>query len=44
MWREFIAEISALGWLAFVKGPEIHLALPILYFALALSFLLWRRK
>lgn len=44
MWRELIAEINALGWRAIAFGPEIHLALPFLYLALAMLVLFWRRK
>lgn len=33
MWQEVMAEISARGWRAFVYGPEVHLALPVLYAA-----------
>lgn len=44
MWRELIAEINALGWRAIAYGPEIHLALPVLYLALAMLVLFWRRK
>lgn len=44
MWREFVAEITALGVKAFEHGPEIHLALPVLYLALAIIILFWRKK
>lgn len=43
MWREFVAEL-ALGWRAFAFGPEIHLALPVLYLALAMLILFWRKR
>lgn len=39
MWQEFIDEMAALGYKAFVRGPEIHLALPFLTLALALLIL-----
>ena len=41
MWREFVAEISARGWRAFVYGPEVHLALPILYGVISFTLLWW---
>ena len=44
MWREFAAEVTALGLKAFEHGPEIHLALPVLYLALAMFILFWRKK
>lgn len=30
MWQDLVSEISALGWLAFVYGPEAWLVLPAL--------------
>lgn len=41
MWREFLAEISARGWRAFVFGPEIFLALPVLSAALGAAGVAW---
>ena len=43
MLHEIADELGALGWRAVVHGPEIHLALPVLYLALAL-LILWRKK
>lgn len=40
--REILDELAALGWYAVRHGPEAHLALPWLYFALALMILFWR--
>ena len=40
--REILDELAALGWYAVRHGPEIHLALPGLYLALALIILFWR--
>lgn len=44
MLREILAEITALGWRAVLHGPEIHLALPFLYLALAMIILFWRKQ
>lgn len=44
MLREILDEFAALGWHAIAHGPEIHLALPAAYLALALVILFWRRK
>jgi hypothetical protein len=44
MLQAIIDELRALGWHAIVHGPEIHLALPAVYLALALVILFWRRK
>ena len=41
MWREFLAEISARGWRAFVFGPEIFLALPVLSAAMGAAAIAW---
>ena len=44
MWREFVAEVSSLGWRAFVFGPEIHLVLPALYAVIAIVLIFRRKK
>lgn len=44
MLQEIADELRALGWHAVVHGPEIHLALPALYLALAVTVLFWRKK
>ena len=41
MWREILAEISARGWRAFVFGPEIFLALPVLSAAMGAAAIAW---
>ena len=41
MWREFFAEISARGWRAFVCGPEIFLALPVLFATVGAAGIAW---
>lgn len=43
MLQEIIDELAALGWRAVLHGPEIHLALPVLYLILAL-LILWRKR
>ena len=42
--HETADELAALGWRAVAHGPEVHLALPVLYLALALAVLYWRKK
>ena len=42
--HEILDELRALGWHAVAHGPEIHLALPVLYLILALLVLFWRRS
>ena len=44
MLHEIADELAALGWRAVVHGPEIHLALPVLYLVLALLILFGRKK
>lgn len=44
MWQEFLDEITALGLKAFTDGPEVHLALPVLYLALAILILFGGKK
>ena len=41
MWRELLSEISARGWRAFVFGPEIFLALPVLSAAIGAAAITW---
>ena len=41
--HETLDELRALGWHAVAHGPEIHLALPVLYLILSLLVLFWRR-
>ena len=45
MLREIADELGALGWRAVLHGPEIHLALPLLYAAIGAAALwIWRRN
>ena len=45
MLREIADELGALGWRAVLHGPEIHLALPLLYAAIGAAALwIWRTK
>lgn len=45
MLREIAEELRALGWDAVAHGPEIHLALPLLYAAIGAAALwIWRTK
>ncbi len=44
MLQEIIDELAALGWHAVLHGPEIHLALPVLYLVMALLILFWRKR
>ena len=41
MWREFLAEITTRGWRAFVFGPEIFLALPVISAAMGAAAITW---
>lgn len=42
--REILDELAALGWHAVAHGPEIHLALPWAYLAIAVLVLFWRGR
>lgn len=42
--REILDELAALGWRAVEHGPEIHLALPWAYLAIAALVLFWRER
>ncbi len=39
MWHDLISEISALGWRAFLYGPEAWLVLPVFLVVIGAAFL-----